>query len=181
MTSPQGPRYFFRVPAFLHGDPTAVQNALIEIREAHGGDLTTEDVIEAARDDGSALHGEFTWDIQQAAYERWTDQARELIRSLRVIETDANGVEFEHAAYLNVRVAEPGEPARRVYRDFNQVIQDEDALTSAVRYLQAHLDAVQRSIDEVHRALRGAGNERLETIAALEEVVTTARQLVASL
>lgn len=48
-----------------------------------GGKIDPLDLIEAARDPGHPCHGDFTWDIEQAASERWRDQARELIRSVK--------------------------------------------------------------------------------------------------
>ena len=40
-------------------------------------------LIEAARNPEHPCHSDFTWDIKQAASERWRDQARELIRSVK--------------------------------------------------------------------------------------------------
>ena len=47
------------------------------------GRVDPVDLIEAARDPEHPCHSKFTWDIQQAAEERWRDQARELIRSVK--------------------------------------------------------------------------------------------------
>lgn len=41
------------------------------------------ELIEVARDPEHPCHTFFTWDIEQAAKERWRDQARELIRSVK--------------------------------------------------------------------------------------------------
>lgn len=38
------------------------------------------DLIEAAKSPEHPCHGDFTWDIEKAAQERWRDQARYLIR-----------------------------------------------------------------------------------------------------
>jgi len=48
-----------------------------------GGKIDPLDLIEAARDPEHPCHSDFTWDIDQAAAERWRDQARELIRSCK--------------------------------------------------------------------------------------------------
>jgi hypothetical protein len=60
----------------------AVGEELERIRHQHGGDIPTLAVIEAARPPDSPLHPGFTWDVEQAARERWTDQARNIIRSV---------------------------------------------------------------------------------------------------
>jgi len=41
-------------------------------------------VIEAARDPTSPIHSEFEWDVQAAAEEYWLDQARTLIRYVKL-------------------------------------------------------------------------------------------------
>lgn len=51
------------------------------------GRLTADDVVEAARDPKSPLHHYFTWDDAQAAHARRIDEARSLIRSVRVVVT----------------------------------------------------------------------------------------------
>jgi len=47
------------------------------------GRVDPVELIEAARDSEHPCHSDFTWDIEQAAAERWRDQARELIRSVK--------------------------------------------------------------------------------------------------
>ncbi len=51
------------------------------------GRLTADDVVEAARNPKSPLHGYFTWDDAEAAHARRIDEARSLIRSVRVVVT----------------------------------------------------------------------------------------------
>lgn len=47
------------------------------------GKVDPRDLIEAARDPSHPCHGDFTWDIQTAAAERWRDQARYIIRQCK--------------------------------------------------------------------------------------------------
>ena len=44
------------------------------------GKVDPLDLIEAAKSPDHPCHGDFTWDVNKAAEERWRDQARELIR-----------------------------------------------------------------------------------------------------
>lgn len=41
------------------------------------------ELIEAARDPEHPCHNDFTWNVEQAAAERWRDQARALIRAVK--------------------------------------------------------------------------------------------------
>lgn len=54
------------------------------IAEQNGGELRPDDVVAAAQDPNSPGHDHFTWDDAQAATERRIDQARRLIRTVRV-------------------------------------------------------------------------------------------------
>jgi hypothetical protein len=47
------------------------------------GRVDPVDLIEAARNPEHPCHSNFTWDVEQAATERWRDQARELIRAVK--------------------------------------------------------------------------------------------------
>lgn len=48
------------------------------------GRLTPDEIIKEASNPGSPLHGEFTWDVDQAARKLWLAEARTLIASFRV-------------------------------------------------------------------------------------------------
>jgi len=61
-------------------DAVAELNALA----GRSGKLTPEQVIEAAEDESSPLHGCFTWDDTEAAAKWRIEEARELIRSVHI-------------------------------------------------------------------------------------------------
>ena len=61
-----------------------VRQRLEDLMAEHHGRLTPDVVIADAKKKSSPLHGQFTWNVGKAAYERWVEQARELIRSVRV-------------------------------------------------------------------------------------------------
>lgn len=63
----------------------AVKAALDEIEKANFGRLTPDAVVEAAKRKDSPLHEFFEWDVKKAANEYWTQQARDLITSVRVV------------------------------------------------------------------------------------------------
>lgn len=47
-----------------------------------GGKVDPNALISAARSPRHPCHEDFTWDVEEAARERWRDQARELIRKV---------------------------------------------------------------------------------------------------
>ena len=53
-------------------------------RLAADGDLTPRRVVEEARNPKSPLHGEFNWDVAEAAQQYWEWQARKLIERFHV-------------------------------------------------------------------------------------------------
>lgn len=46
------------------------------------GIILADELIEAARDKSHPCHQDFTWNLEEAASERWRDQARALIRKV---------------------------------------------------------------------------------------------------
>lgn len=63
----------------------AIHAVLTKLETA--GDLTPDNVIEAAKDPESPLHGEFTWDLEAAAMITWRAQARSLISQFQITVT----------------------------------------------------------------------------------------------
>ena len=66
----------------------AIRERLEAIAKANRGVLTPEAVVEDAKAKDSPLHAQFTWNTKQAAYQHWIDQARLLIRTVRVVVTE---------------------------------------------------------------------------------------------
>jgi hypothetical protein len=81
-------RYVFREPLALKNadkaSPQKIGEALADIAEAHSGRLTPGDVVEAARNKRSPLNPHFEWNDAAAAEQYRLDQARSLIRVVRV-------------------------------------------------------------------------------------------------
>ena len=72
-----------------HGDHR-ILDELRKIAKKNGGLLRPVQIVQAARDEASPLHGQFTWDDEKAAgqYRLW--QARELIATYWVVEEGSN-------------------------------------------------------------------------------------------
>lgn len=69
-------------------DPAEAYSELESLRASHGGVITDEIVVDAARSDESVLHPLFTWDDTEAARLHRLSQARSVIRSLTVVYVD---------------------------------------------------------------------------------------------
>jgi len=65
----------------------AVKLALADIASENNGLLTPDAVVAAAKDKDSVLHDYFQWDGKKAAHAWRIEQARTLIRSVRVVIT----------------------------------------------------------------------------------------------
>lgn len=61
-----------------------ITKRLEKIAKLHGGSLTPDAVVTDARDVKSPLHDQFEWDDETAAHQHRLDQARGLIRTMRV-------------------------------------------------------------------------------------------------
>lgn len=88
-------RYVFREqPLTILGakraDPQRIGEALAKVTDANKGRLTPSAIVEAAKDRRSALHKHFLWDDAKAAQAYREDQARELVRCIRIEGVDSD-------------------------------------------------------------------------------------------
>ena len=96
--------------------------------EQDNGRLNPADVIEAAKDAGSPLHSWFEWDDTVAASKYRLDQARALIRSVK-IEVTVRDVPLSCVGY----VRDPGaDPDTAGYRSVVKLRSEEDAARAAI-------------------------------------------------
>ena len=115
-------------------------------RSAPDGVLTPSAVVESARDEGSPLHDKFEWDDGVAA-EAWRlEQARRLIRTVKVVveTTERTLKTVQYVRHPDVDRSEQG------YAAFD---------------LAQQVDAVIRQIDELQLKLRRTSEERLGVAA----------------
>ncbi len=90
-------KYIFKdSPVTIKGakkaNPQKIGEELSKIADAGSGELKPLAVVEYARNPKSSLHKHFTWDDKEAADAYRLDQARELIRVIRVEIDDAEPV-----------------------------------------------------------------------------------------
>lgn len=80
-----------RIKAAGKADPQVIGESLDKIRLQTGGELEPKDVVAAARESGHPLHAHFEWNDKAAAESFRLDQARNIIRIIRVIDDSAEG------------------------------------------------------------------------------------------
>jgi hypothetical protein len=68
-------------------DPQVIGTSLEDIRNSNGGEIQPKAVVDAARSKKNPLHQHFEWDNLVAAEAFRLEQARELIRSVRIVDT----------------------------------------------------------------------------------------------
>jgi hypothetical protein len=146
-------------------DPRAVRKTLEEIRQAHPeGLLVMDAVVEAARDESSPLHAYFNWNIEEAAYQHWLNQARTLVRTIEVIMPD------DPEETLIPRYVSLSSDRKRVgggYRDVSQVFSNKELLEELENTAKKDVEAVLRRyqmlndfVARVRKAMGKAGKKK---------------------
>lgn len=108
-----------------------IGSALTKIMDANGSELRPKDVVEAARDPKNPLHRHFEWDDSAAAEAYRLEQAREIVRIVRVEQEDAPPVR----AFLSVN---DGKTSYRATAEVQSSVHLQDlVLKAALRELQA--------------------------------------------
>lgn len=118
-----------------------VKQALTALETANKGLLRPEDVVEAARPRDSVLHPLFTWNNAAAAEQHRLNEARALIRMVRV-EMVVNRVIIEVPYY----VRDPTLGKTQGYRSLGRLRNDEDIARETV------LAEFQRAVGALTRA-----------------------------
>ena len=140
-TAPRAPtiRYTFREgPLPLKNakvaDPQTIGEALADIAAKKGGHLTPHATVDAARDPRHALHPHFEWNDEVAAEAYRLDQARSIIRMIRIEDT---GRDEDPPAFLSISEGKAG-TSYRTYKDvIDSVALQEAVLRAAERDLKA--------------------------------------------
>ena len=113
---------------------------------ASAGQLTPQNTVERARDPTNPLHAYFTWDDAKAADERRLDQARLLIRSVRV------EVEYEDRLYEAPKYVHDPRTVAQGYIPTIALRDDHDSAVAAVRRELARALACVRRAESIAAA-----------------------------
>lgn len=139
----------FRAPSGLSAEDASEE--LNRIRSVHGV-LTATAVVDESRDETATLHPAFEWDDCVAAEEFRKGQARQLIRSIIVMNVERP--EVQHAEFFHVCA----EPAGSEYAPYNVVIAQRDLLADATERLKGQLASAQRSLAEIEALATGSNS-----------------------
>lgn len=100
------------------------------------GEITPALVVEAARPADSPIHGQFEWDDAKAAARHRHDQARRLIRKVRITYAqDEEGRDVSVRAFVSVP-RRGDDQHGRAYRPTEEVLQDPIARALLLREFQ---------------------------------------------
>jgi hypothetical protein len=131
-------RYEWREGARYPVKAQVVGQALERIDRLNGG-ITPRVVVESSRPEDAPLHPIFEWDDATASELYREDQARRVIRSVRVIEVDQQGRDQPPSiAYVSVRAADADGPS---YQPTARVMSDADLRRQAIADALAGLEA----------------------------------------
>lgn len=157
-------------------DIDAAADALAEVHAEHG-ELTPPAVVSAAEPKSSALHPAFEWRNSVAAQKHREWQARQLIRSVRIV--DESGT--ERPAYVScIRVDESGK-SRRVYDRPEVVVTKPDEWLSALGLFTAKINSARLALGDLETfAGKQSDSDRLARIAIAAKALDTARAALAS-
>lgn len=122
-----------RIKAASKADPQVIGEALASIAERTDGVPDPSHVVNAARDEKSPLHQHFEWDDAKAAHAHRLDQARGLIRLIRVQDEETGQIE---PAYINISTNEG-----RSYQPVEKVKRSADLQLALLKQARRELDA----------------------------------------
>jgi hypothetical protein len=133
-----------RIKGAGRADPQVFGEALAKITETNGGYLEPDDVVQAAKADSHPLHPHFEWDDSVAAHAYRLDQARSIIRIVRVLDDEA--ADGTTRAFLSIK--DDGRVSYRAITDVKSSLQLQLAvLNQAERDLDAFVRRYQDMTD----------------------------------
>lgn len=159
--------------------PETVMAELQKLR-ASKGTLTSAGVVEAARPEGSPLHGAFVWNDADAAREYRLIQARTLIRSVVVIrEVVVDGEKQETSDHVFVHIPDATQ-AEGKYVLIAEVAAVENELVAALAEAQRRLDSARQAVSELMDVATKRGGAT-EALAIALQGFSTVREALAML
>lgn len=162
-------RYVFRedeplrIKAAGKADAQTIGEALSQISDGAKGELTPKAVVDAARNKRNPLHHHFEWDDATAAENYRLDQARNLIRIVRVIDEEAR--EGTTRAFVSVN-AKDGVS----YRPIADVKRSADLQLAVLQQADRDLEAFQRRYSELKDICKFVSDAR-EAIASRRKAI----------
>lgn len=131
-----------RIKAAGKADPQVFGEALADIANKTQGELTPHAVLEAARAKKHPLHPHFEWDDALAAEAFRLDQARSIIRVVRVVDREAE--DGTRRAFVSVATKDG-----TAYRPIGDVQKSADLQLALMRQADRDLEAWERRYREL--------------------------------
>lgn len=148
---------------------------LERIRTEHDGRLEPPLVVEAARPKAAPLHPCFEWSDKRAAEEYRYIQARNIIRSLRIVHAAA----LDEPVYVHIRRVDRDPP---YYQRAQVAIQNPDEWTLALEGVSNTFKSAGRALHDLELiAHRQDRRDDAALITAANHALVTAQQAIAKL
>lgn len=119
-------------------DAQVIGLALEKINQQNEGMLKPQAVVDAARNKRNPLHKHFEWDDEIAAEQYRQDQARHIIRIVRVVDEDSE--EGTQRAYQSVNIVGSG----KSYRSVADIKSSAEFQAAILKQADRDLEAFQR-------------------------------------
>ena len=149
---------------------TEIVNELSRLHDQNDG-LRPPEVVDAARPDDSVLHPCFEWKDSVAGELYRQHQARNLIRSVRVV-VDSDK-EPRHV-FCHVPSDDDVDGA---YFKTEIVVQKPDMLDRAILQFQRNIESLQRSVNELLELVETQAPEKTHTVKRVQNALRSVRNL----
>ena len=131
------PTYQWGKDTRLPGDAQAVGEAIEKLASRHGGVCPKEALVKAARSPRHPAHELFEWDDSIAAELHRNDQARRVMRSIKVVVNEQEAPAFVRVSYSDTRPHEG-------FMGVQKAMEIPDAKASVLRDAIAQLRGLQK-------------------------------------
>lgn len=151
-----------------------VGEELEQLQQDNSGRLTAGVVVDAARPSEAPLHPIFEWDDVRAAELFREDQAREVLRSIRVVvqtQDDADDEPRSVHAYVNVIDAVDSDEPQRGYVPIQRVYNEPSLMRQALQTAASELRAFEKRYAEFDAIANAVRKAREEIEAAVTQTV----------
>lgn len=143
----------------LSADDAAAELERIRIKN---GELNPKAIVEESRDEKSVLHNYFCWDDAKAAEGYRREQARQLMKNIRVIVTNET-ITTPIRAFVYVHTEE--KPGTRSYYPIHEIVDDEAAYNDLLEQARADME----SFVSKYAQLKELANVRQAMLSVLGE------------
>jgi hypothetical protein len=146
----------------------AIADRLAQLTQLNGGRLTPEAVVADAADANSPMHGQFEWDDTEAARQYRLDQARTLIRSVKI-----NEIVDQRTVQVVAYVHDPSDQSEPGYVPTVSLVNDRER---ALETLQREFTRIEGSVNRSRAIAQVLGLE-----AELDGLLGNITQFIAGL